>query len=119
MMQSLQKKLHINLKNLPSTSGGSSSYSNKDLSERLQGLMWQQRSSNPGAASGISPGLKKPGSYLQWQTDNLDLDSSNRTGTDRDDPMLISGHPIAASMTGNINMPPIPANMSQDPYFYL
>ena len=42
MMQSLQQKLHINLKNLPSNSGGSSSYSNKDLSERLQGIMRQR-----------------------------------------------------------------------------
>jgi len=56
--------------------------------------------------------------------DGLDMDSSNRTGTERDDPMLLSGYhngasPLQKALNQSSNMPPMPANLSQDPYFYL
>ena len=50
------------------------------------------------------------------------MDSSNRTGTERDDPMLLSSgqHHLNAQMQAAManNMIPMPAN-SQDPYVYL
>ena len=97
----MQPRLRLNLKNLdknlPSNSGGSSSYSNKDHSERLQ-LIARQR--NQGHMThGVSPTLK-PGQSFILPNEGLDMDSSNRTGTERDDPMLLSSgqHHLNAQM---------------------
>ena len=80
--------------------------------------------------NGVSPTLKPGGSQNAWPNDGLDMDSSNRTERDNDLLLLqnskgagggAGGAPssLHAAIAGSGNMPPMPANMSQDPYVYL
>jgi len=70
--------------------------------------------------SGVSPTIQR-NFTRHWPKEGLEMDNSNRTGTELDDPMLMSGgtQMQAAFNLSNSNIGPMPANLSQDPYFYL